>query len=66
MARVWWSLAGERDLRVRQFCEWKKRLCESEAAQFVEVEVMLIAKTMLQGRIGGTTGELSRMTVASA
>ena len=34
----------ERDLRVWQFYEWKKRLGEAETPQFVEVEVKPVAK----------------------
>jgi hypothetical protein len=37
----------ERDLRVWQFYEWKKRLREAEAPPFVEVEVKPAAKTTL-------------------
>src|ERR1700758_4562884 len=34
----------ERDRRMCEFCEWKKRLRDAEAPQFVEVEVKPSAK----------------------
>lgn len=47
----------ERDLRVWQFYEWKKRLRESEAAPFVEVEVKPVAKTTLPDAVHGQSIE---------
>ena len=41
----------ERDLRVWQFYEWKKRLREAETPQFVEVEVKPAAKTTLAAAV---------------
>ena len=41
------TFCRERDLRVWQFYEWKKRLRESAAAPFVEVEVKPVAQTTL-------------------
>jgi hypothetical protein len=41
----------ERDLRVWQFYEWKKRLREAEIPQFVEMEVKPAVKTTLAGAL---------------
>jgi transposase-like protein len=48
----------ERDLRVWQFYEWRKRLRESEEAQFVEVEVKPVAKTTLSDAVHGQAIEV--------
>jgi hypothetical protein len=37
--RTWRRFCEERGLRAWQFYEWKKRLRESEAAKFVEVQI---------------------------
>jgi hypothetical protein len=42
----------ERDLRIWQFYEWKKRLREAETTQFVEVDVKPIAKTTQAAAVG--------------
>ena len=48
----------ERGLRAWQFYEWKKRLRESEAAPFVEVEVKPVAKTTLPDAVHGQAIEV--------
>jgi hypothetical protein len=40
------TFCRERDLRVWQFYEWKKRLRDAEAAPFVEIEVKPVVNTM--------------------
>ena len=41
----------ERDLRVWQFYEWKKRLRDAEATQFVEIEVKPAVNTLLAAAV---------------
>src|ERR1700741_5425945 len=52
------AFCRERDLRDWQFYEWKKRLRESEAARFVEVEVKPVAKTTLPDAVHGQSIEV--------
>jgi hypothetical protein len=40
------AFCRERELRVWQFYEWKKRLHDAEATQFVEIEVKPIVNTL--------------------
>ncbi|HMF62617.1 MAG TPA: IS66 family insertion sequence element accessory protein TnpB [Edaphobacter sp.] len=50
------SFCGERGLRAWQFYEWKKRLRESEAAKFVEVQIASPAEPV--GPAGGRSSAI--------